>query len=57
MIELSEPLDELGAQVSLPARVISGASLDVSLALESDDDDFFGDDFESDAESVPLSSR
>ena len=37
---------------SLPARVISGASLDVSLALESDDDDFFGDDFESDAESV-----
>ena len=26
---------------SLPARVISGASLDVSLALESDDDDFF----------------
>ena len=49
---------------SLPARVISGASLNVSLALESDDDDFFGDDddffgddFESDAESVPLSSR
>ena len=40
---------------SLPARVISGASLDVSLALESDDDDFFGDNFESDAESVPLS--
>ena len=40
---------------SLPARVISGASLDVSLALESDDDDFFGDDFDSDAESVPLS--
>ena len=42
---------------SLPARVISGASLDVSLALESDDDDFFGDDFESDAESVPLGGR
>ena len=40
---------------SIPAHVISGASLDVSLALESDDDDFFGDDFESDAESVPLS--
>ena len=37
---------------SLPARVISGASLDVSLALESDDGDFFGDDFESEAESV-----
>ena len=37
---------------SLSQRVISGASLDVSLALESDDDDFFGDDFESDAESV-----
>ena len=42
---------------SLPARVISRASLDVSLALESDGDDFFGDDFESDAESVPLSGR
>ena len=26
---------------SLPARVISGVSLDVSLALESDDDDFW----------------
>ena len=42
---------------SLPARVISGASLDVSLALASDEEDFFGDDFESDAESVPLSCR
>ena len=41
---------------SLPARVIFGASLDVSLALESDDDGFFGDDFQSDAESVAAMS-
>lgn len=41
---------------SLPAHVIDGASEDVSIALARDEDQFFGDEFDIDVESVAVPS-